>query len=79
MDPINVDREIMSGTPCFSGTRVPVKALFDYLGHGRPLDEFLLDFPSVERNHAVRVIGLAGAKLLEPLAAATPVEAGAAR
>jgi uncharacterized protein (DUF433 family) len=80
MDPIKVDREIMSGTPCFIGTRVPVKALFDYLGHGRPLDEFLLDFPSVERDQAVRVIGLAGEKLLAPLAASPPpVEAGAGR
>jgi len=79
MDPINVDREIMSGAPCFSGTRVPVKALFDYLGHGRPLDEFLLDFPSVERDQAVRVIGLAGEKLLEPLSDPPPVEAGARR
>jgi uncharacterized protein (DUF433 family) len=79
MDPITIDREIMSGAPCFTGTRVPVKALFDYLVHGRPLDEFLLDFPSVGRDQAVGVIRRAGEKLLEPTAARPPVGAGAAR
>lgn len=39
--PILTDPEIMGGTPCFAGTRVPVKNLFDYLACGYPLDEFL--------------------------------------
>ena len=59
MNPINVDPEIMSGTPCFAGTRVPIKNLFDSLAHGRPLDEFLSDFPSVTREQAVAVLRLA--------------------
>ena len=43
------DPEIMSGALCFTGTRVPVKNLFDYLEGSSSLDEFLEDFPSVAR------------------------------
>lgn len=45
--PINIDPEIMSGTPVFEGTRVPVQALIDNLPDGVSLDEFLENFPSV--------------------------------
>ena len=48
-----VDPEIMSGTPCFAGTRVPVRALLDYIEDGDPLDEFLEDFPTVSRAKAI--------------------------
>lgn len=44
---IAIDPQIMSGAPCFAGTRVPIQALFDYLNGGHPLAEFLADFPSV--------------------------------
>jgi len=47
---------IMSGEPVFRGTRVPFKALIDYLGHGRTLDEFLEDFPSVTRADAITAL-----------------------
>ena len=40
----------MHGTPVFSGTRVPIKNLFDYLEGGEGIDAFLEDFPSVERD-----------------------------
>jgi uncharacterized protein (DUF433 family) len=46
---INIDREILGGTPVFNGTRVPIKNLFDYLKEGETTDEFLEDFPSVLR------------------------------
>lgn len=55
---ISRDPEIMSGTPVFMGTRVPVKALFDYLEGGEPLDEFLDDFPTVSHAQAVAVLEL---------------------
>jgi len=58
--------EIMSGTPCFRGTRVPVKTLFDYLAHGHPLDEFLDDFPTVRKEQAVAALNEAQEKLLAP-------------
>ena len=51
--------EILGGTPVFIGTRVPIKNLMDYLAAGDSLDEFLDDFPSVTREHAVRVLELA--------------------
>jgi uncharacterized protein (DUF433 family) len=53
------DPEIMGGVPVFVGTRVPVQALWDYLGHGRPLQEFLEDFPTVKREQAVATIAVA--------------------
>ena len=59
MDPIKIDPEIMGGTPCFTGTRVPIQNLFDYLEGGHPLAEFLDHFPSVRREQAVRVIEIA--------------------
>ena len=48
-----VDPDIMSGTPCFAGTRVPVRNLLDYLEAGDPLDEFLEQFPTVSREQAI--------------------------
>ncbi len=52
------DPEIMSGTPVFAGTRVPIRNLFDYLEAGDTLDEFLDDFPTVTRDHAISVLEL---------------------
>ena len=53
---ISVDPQVQGGAPVFSGTRVPVKNLFDYLEAGDTLDEFLADFPSVAREVAVAVL-----------------------
>ena len=50
------DPEIMSGALCLTGTRVPVKNLFDYLEGTSCLEEFLEDFPSVSRERAVAVL-----------------------
>ncbi len=57
------DPEIMSGALCFAGTRVPVKNLFDYLEGSSSLEEFLEDFPSVSREHAVAVLETARERL----------------
>jgi len=62
--------ERLSGTPVFAGTRVPVQTLIDYLEAGDPLDSFLVDFPSVTREHAVAVLELAKSALLANAAAA---------
>lgn len=56
---INIDPEILGGTPVFRGTRVPIESLFDHLEGGVSLDEFLDDFPSVRREQAIEVLGLA--------------------
>jgi uncharacterized protein (DUF433 family) len=55
----------LSGAPCFSGTRVPIKNLFDYLEAGESLDEFLEGFPGVTREQAVAVIDAAATGFLE--------------
>ncbi|HSY52749.1 MAG TPA: DUF433 domain-containing protein [Thermoanaerobaculia bacterium] len=56
---IHSDAEIMSGTPVFVGTRVPVYNLFDYLEAGDSLDKFLASFPSVSREQAIAALELA--------------------
>jgi uncharacterized protein (DUF433 family) len=56
---VHSDPEIMSGTPVFVGTRVPVYNLFDYLEAGDPLEKFLASFPSVTRDQAVAALELA--------------------
>lgn len=61
---ITVDPEVHSGTPVFTGTRVPVKTLFDHLEAGDSLEVFLDDFPSVSRELAVAVLEEARAALI---------------
>jgi uncharacterized protein (DUF433 family) len=53
---VSRDGEIMSGALCFTGTRVPVKNLFDYLEGGSSIEEFLEDFPSIPRSTAIAVL-----------------------
>ncbi len=53
---ITVSPEILSGMPVFTGTRVPVKTLFDHSEAGDSLDVFLDDFPSVSREMAVAAL-----------------------
>jgi len=53
---ITCDPQILHGIPVFTGTRVPVKTLFDYLENGDSLDEFLEGFPSVSRESAIQVL-----------------------
>ena len=50
------DPEILGGTPCFRGTRVPVDSLIDYLEAGDTLDEFLDNFPSVPKQAAIAAL-----------------------
>jgi len=61
---INIDPEILGGTPVFNGTRVPIKNLFDYLEAGHSIDYFLSDFESVSRDQVLRVLEVSQ-KLIE--------------
>lgn len=61
---VHSDPEILSGTPVFVGTRVPVQSLFDYLEGGDTLDEFLRQFPSVQRQQAIAALELARESVL---------------
>ncbi len=56
MKVINIDQEILGGTPVFDGTRVPVKNLFDYLETGETIEAFLDDFPSVKREQVLKLL-----------------------
>jgi len=62
------DPEIMSGTPCFQGTRVPFKNLMDYLEGGHSLGEFLQQFPTVSREKAIQALEEAKDSLLAKIA-----------
>jgi uncharacterized protein (DUF433 family) len=62
---INIDPEIMSGTPVFYGTRVPIQSLFDWL-ETESLDEFLENFPSVKREQAIEVLHIAEELVTSP-------------
>lgn len=57
--PIQSDPEILSGTLCFSGTRVPVATLLDYLKAGDRVDDFLDEFPTVTREQVAAVLEIA--------------------
>jgi uncharacterized protein (DUF433 family) len=71
LDDILVRREgVMGGEVIFRDTRVPLKALFDYLAGGDSLDEFLEDFPGVTRESAPRVLQAMSAHLDESIHAA---------
>jgi uncharacterized protein (DUF433 family) len=61
---IVIDSEILSGTPCFAGTRVPVQTLFDYLDGGHPLADFLEDFPTVTAEQAHQLLAEAKAHVM---------------
>ena len=56
---ITISPEIQSGEPVFSGTRVPIKNLFDYLKGGDSVDEFLADFPSVGKDQVIELLSMA--------------------
>lgn len=59
IDAINIDPEIMGGTPVFNGTRVPAESLFQWL-ETETLEEFLENFPTVTKEQALKVLEYAG-------------------
>ena len=67
---VSRDPEIMSGTLCFTGTRVPVQNLFDYFEGTSSLEDFLEDFPSIQREKAVAVLEAARERLFSDAPAA---------
>jgi uncharacterized protein (DUF433 family) len=61
---INIDPDILGGTPVFFGTRVPIKNLFDYLESGESIDFFLDDFEGVQREQVIKILEMSH-KLIE--------------
>jgi uncharacterized protein (DUF433 family) len=57
---ITINLDIMSGSPCFRGTRVPVWTVFDNLADGVSLDEIYENWPTLKKADVEAVIKLAG-------------------
>jgi uncharacterized protein (DUF433 family) len=64
---VSANLERVSGTPCFVGTRVPIRNLWDYLQEGPSMEEFLDSFPGVSHEQAKAALRLACERLLEGL------------
>lgn len=64
-DIINIDPELMGGTPVFRGTRVPIQTLFDHLEEGDSIEIFFDDFPGVTREQALSLLEMAKSMLIE--------------
>ncbi len=62
---VTCNPDIMSGTPVFRGTRVPVQNLFDYLESGESIDDFLKGFPSVSRSQVIAFLEEAKDRVVE--------------
>ena len=56
--------DILSGTPVFAGTRVPIQSLIDYLEGGETIDDFLAGFPTVKRDQVVAFLEEATARMI---------------
>lgn len=61
---ISCDPEVMSGTPVFMGTRVPVQTLLDYIEGGDSIDDFLDGFPTVKRKQVIAFLEEATKRML---------------
>ena len=65
-DLITIDSEILSGTPVFKGTRVPIQSLFWHLENGVTINEFLEDFPSVRREQVIELLEISNKMMTTP-------------
>ncbi len=61
---ISRNPKVMGGTAVFSGTRVPVQTLLDYLESGESIDDFLAGFPSVNRDQVIEFLEQAKDRLV---------------
>lgn len=59
-DVININPDILGGTPVFKSTRVPIETLFDHLESGLTVDDFLEDFPTVRKEQVKQVLEMVG-------------------
>lgn len=65
---ISASPEIMSGTPVFAGTRVPVQTLLDYLKAGESIDDFLDGFPTITREQVIKLLEEIGSTIAQQAA-----------
>jgi uncharacterized protein (DUF433 family) len=66
-----IDKDIMHGTPCFAGTRVPVQTLFDFLETGESIDGFLKVYPYIRREQVHTFLELSKDLTIEQLSCAS--------
>jgi uncharacterized protein (DUF433 family) len=59
---VTTNSKVMHGAPCFAGTRVTVKTLFDHLEAGYGIDAFLDQFPTVRREQVIGLLELRAQK-----------------
>jgi uncharacterized protein (DUF433 family) len=52
---ISIHPDIQDGAPVFSGTRIRIETLYDFMRIGVSLNEFLDEFPSITRDQALEV------------------------
>ena len=62
---ITIDPETMGGTPVFTGTRVQIESLFDYLMEGETLEDFLRNYPTVSKEQALEVLNVAASLVMK--------------
>ena len=68
---VTLDAGIMHGAPCFTGTRIPVQTLIDFLEDGESIDDFLAVYPSIPREQVVAFLELSRDITIEQLACAS--------
>ena len=68
---ITIDKELMHGTPCFTGTRVPVQTLIDFLETGESIDDFLAVYPYIPREQVHAFVELSKDLTIEQLSGAS--------
>ena len=70
MNVVQVDPDILGGTPVFQGTRVPIETLFDYIEGDESIDEFLEDFPTVSKAQVLDLLETLKLQAIHPPQAA---------
>jgi uncharacterized protein (DUF433 family) len=68
---VTIDKEIMHGIPCFTGTRVPVQTLIDFLETGESVDDFISVYPSISKEQVHSFLELSQALTIEQLTCAS--------
>jgi uncharacterized protein (DUF433 family) len=68
---VSINKEIMHGTPCFTGTRVPVQTLMDFLETGETIDEFLAVYPYIPREQVVAFLEIGRDLAIDQLSCAS--------
>jgi len=62
---ITINPETQSGSPVFTGTRVPIKTLFDYLSTGETIETYLEDYPYISKEQIYALLSFTGKMLIE--------------